>query len=143
MGYLEQIIQIKGILMKKAVALFLLVLLLIPSVSMARNYWGALAYDKHSGRSAYSINHYTSYRARRAALRRCGHHCRVVATYVNTCIALARGRHGAYGVSRNRNLYTARRYARLQCRRYRGRRCRVIVSACNARKRYRRHRHHY
>ena len=127
--------------MKKVVVL-VLIIFLIPSVSMARSYWGALAYDKQTGRSASSVNHYTPHQAKRAAIRRCGHHCRIVATFVNTCIALARASHGSYGVSRNRNLYTARRYARLQCRRYRGHGCRVLISACNDRRHYRPLRHH-
>ncbi len=110
---------------------------------MARNYWGALAYDKHTGRASYSINHYTAHRAKRAALHRCGRHCRIISTYVNTCIAMAKGHRGAYGIGKSHNLRRARQYSRRQCHRYRGRSCRVIVSACNARRQYRRPvRHH-
>ncbi len=127
--------------MKKVVALF--VIFLIPAVSQARNYWGAIAYDKSTGRSAYAINHYTSHRARDAALHRCGHHCRVVKTFVNTCAALARGSHGAYAVTATHNRYNARRYARRRCHRNSGHSCRVVVSACNAKPHHRSHLRHY
>ncbi|VAW77970.1 hypothetical protein MNBD_GAMMA12-3853 [hydrothermal vent metagenome] len=127
--------------MKKSILLFLLIFL-IPSVSIARNYWGALAYDKQTGRTTYSKNHYTAYKAKRAALHRCGRHCRIISTYVNTCIAMAKGHHGAYGIGKSRNLRRAQQSSRRQCR-HRGRSCRVVVSSCNARRHYRRPvRHH-
>jgi len=120
--------------MKKTIALFL-ILIMAPGVSLARDFWGALAFNKETGRTGYTWNHWGPYGAKRAALRRCGYGCRIITTYRNSCIALAVGR-GAYGWANNHDRYTAKRRARRQCRRYGGYRCRIRVSVCSGRRYY-------
>ena len=116
--------------MKKIISL-IFIMFLLPGAVIAGGTWGALAYDKNTGRSGYSWNQYGRHSAIRAAMRRCGHDCRILTTFSRSCVALATDRRGVYGWARDHNSYSARRRARNACRRYGGHHCRVKVSVCS------------
>lgn len=78
---------------------FLLMMLLVPGIALAKDYFGAIAYSPRSGAHGWANNHPSREAAERAAVAGCSKHaqdCRAVVWFKNACGALAIGQK-AYG----------------------------------------------
>ena len=94
--------------------------------------YGAIAYNKNTGRYGWSTNYKTQDEANDRALDECGRGCRVVMRFWGEYRgALARGDNSAWGATSGPTDEGTRRTAIETCRKYRGTNCSVLVSACN------------
>lgn len=96
--------------------------------------FGAIAYDKASGRAGLSAHHHSLYDAERKALHECRTHgCRVVLKFgPKSCAALATAKEGkAWGASRRKSEKAARAGALRDCRKAGSSQCAVRVAGCN------------
>lgn len=96
--------------------------------------FGAVAYDKATGRAGLSAHHDSLRAAERAALHECHRHgCRIVLKFgPQSCAALATARKGrAWGASRRRSQKEARAGALRDCDKHASGTCVVRLAGCN------------
>jgi hypothetical protein len=73
---------------------------LLPTVAVAQDRHGAIAFSKSSGAHGWSYDYPTRSSSERAALDKCGSDdCKVVTWFRNACGALAVGEGNAYGAT--------------------------------------------
>lgn len=61
--------------------------------------YGAIAMNKHNGRTAWVINHGSAAAAEADAISRCGANCKSMLWFHNGCGAIAFGPNGRYGTA--------------------------------------------
>lgn len=77
----------------------LLLLALLPAISFAQDYYGAIAYSPRTGANGWAYDHQTREAAEKVALQNCrknAEDCQVLVWFKNACGAVARGPKG-YG----------------------------------------------
>lgn len=121
------------------IALAVPAVLLSAETAFARDNYGALAFSKSTGASAYSRNYATRAAASRAARTECKRYsgtndCITVVTGRNTCLAIASASNRAYGWSRNTSLSKAQVIALENCSKN-GRYCKIRHAVCSRRSR--------
>ncbi len=113
----------------------ILLLLSFASTVQAADYYGAIAYSRSTGASAYSYDHRSRHNAEVSAINHCGRRdCQAVIWFKNACGALSVGARGAYGTGWGSTRQLAEAYARQSCQKHGGgRHCATQVWTCTTR----------
>jgi len=104
--------------------------MLLPAAAVARDQWGALAFNNANRAYGFSYNYYSEYDAGQRALAECGRGCRLVLRFGNGCAAYATGYQGAYGWGHAYSRYDAEQIALNECGAHGGG-CQIRVWGCN------------
>jgi len=106
--------------------------------AQAPGVWGAIAVSGSAAYTGWSWNCQSKQEAANKALRYCWQamnamrDCNVVATFANTCIALATSpKERAWGYGHNDSPKQARKRALMECREGGGRSCRIVSAYCS------------
>ena len=106
--------------------------LALPSVAVADDSYGAIAFSSESGATGYSYNFGSREEAEERALQECGAGCEVVQWFKNACAALAVGDNNGWGTGWSGNREEAENIALNKCGEQ-TRNCDIKVRACTAR----------
>ncbi len=104
-------------------------LLFYVSPAKADSNYGALAHNDKTGGFGWAVDRPSKSAASHAALHKCGHGCKVVTVFWNTCAAYATGHHHIWGWSVGNTNNEAKQSAVLKCSEN-GSGCRPKVWAC-------------
>ena len=120
--------------MSKRIALLCVVTILLGTAAIADrdDRYGAIAYSRRTEHYGWANRAESQAGAERRALEKCeGRDCRIAGWFRNSCGALATGEGGQVtGFGHDVRVEEAKERAVRECRENRGRRCRVVVSAC-------------
>jgi serine/threonine-protein kinase len=103
-----------------------------PTLAMADDSYGAIAFSTESGASGHSYNYGSREEAEERALQECGSGCEVVLWFKNGCGALAVGNNNGWGTGWSGSREEAENNALNQCSQQTSN-CDVKVRACTAR----------
>ena len=109
--------------------LAIVLLVLSGSPAKADNNYGALAHNDKTGAFGWAVDRPSKNAASHVALHKCGHGCKVVTVFWNTCAAYATGHHHVWGWSAGDSNDEAKRRAVSKCSDV-GTGCRAKVWAC-------------
>jgi len=123
--------------MKQAwmIATLTVMLVFLSTVPVFPDNYGAIAYDKNTGRWGYAYNYSSRGEAERVAVSRCGSSgCVAYNWFRNACGALAKASDGSIGWSWGTSRHDAEARAIAQCERSsNGLSCEIVCWACTDR----------